>query len=69
MLQDNPANISLWNRYLDFHQTSFKTFTVDALRNIYIECFTVLKAAMSELNAQNDGTTLGCRVLPWNLET
>ena len=69
MLQDNPANIGLWTRYLDFHQTNFKTFTIDALRNVYIECLNILKAAMSQLNTQNDGTTLGFRVLPWKLET
>ena len=44
-LQNNPGHVGLWAKYLDFRQTTFTIFRFDEVRNVYIECFEVLRQA------------------------
>ena len=45
VLRSNPCHVSLWTKYLDFHQTNFSMFRLDEVKEIYTECLKHLKEA------------------------
>lgn len=43
ILQNFPAYIGLWTRYLDFKQTAFVLFRYEEVHRVYLECLDLLK--------------------------
>ena len=57
-LQGAPTSVKLWIKYLDFQQTTFKTFTYDNLRDTYVQIVQVIKDVISAPDTDSDGTDL-----------
>ncbi|KAI9342758.1 NRDE-2, necessary for RNA interference-domain-containing protein [Zopfochytrium polystomum] len=50
ILREHPDSIALWDRYLEFRQTNYASFTVNQCVEVYEECMETLRDA-EEVNA------------------
>lgn len=42
-LQNNLGSLRLWNKYLEFRQTTFETFRFEDVRSVFVTCLSLLK--------------------------
>lgn len=47
VLEADPSYFSLWQKYLDFRQTDFITFSYEEARTVYLDCLSMLKKVRS----------------------
>ena len=45
ILQQNPQNLRLWTKYLDFMQTSFPDFRFEQVQSVYLDCLKLTQQA------------------------
>ena len=45
ILQQNPQNLRLWTKYLDFMQTSFSDFRFEQVQSVYLDCLNLTQQA------------------------
>ncbi len=51
VLESNPGSLRLWTRFLDFKQSSLSSFRYEEVRNLYLECLSILERATGAKNA------------------
>jgi hypothetical protein len=55
ILQENPASIGLWTKYLNFRQTDFMSFTYPECLKCFEDCLGVLRNAAFKIEAASPG--------------
>jgi len=50
VLRENPSSAILWTKYLDFMQTNHVTFKYEQCKSAYIECLSILQAALATVS-------------------
>ena len=54
IIQQNPQNLRLWIKYLDFMQTSFTHFRFEEVQSAYLDCLNIIHGARTSGKISSD---------------